>query len=138
MLPPTKLTQKVHDLEDKYATSESTSIENAPDTELQELANYAEHYFEQAERASKHHWNIYSHSPEYRAEIDRLLSRLDTCNMTMDEIVAKFDEDPILSEHGRHLHERANVSTLLAKHDLQYKRKPAPKLRLRPEKEHKS
>lgn len=124
MLPPTDITRRVHYLEDKYATPESTSVDNVPDKELQKFARYADRYFKRAEHASKHYWTVYSHSPEYRAEIDRLLNRLDTRNMTLDEIISAFDEDPILSDHGRHLHARPNVTRLLAKHELDWKRKP--------------
>ncbi|HBF73744.1 MAG TPA: hypothetical protein DDW71_00590 [Lactobacillus sp.] len=135
MLPPTDITKRVHYLEDKYATPESSSVDNVPDKELQKFAHYAERYLKRAERANKHHWNVYSHSPEYRTAIDRLLKRLDTRNMTLEEIIDQFDEDPILSEHGRHPHDRANVTALLAKHELKWKRKPNHRPRHKREKE---
>jgi nuclear transport factor 2 (NTF2) superfamily protein len=119
------LVTKVRQLEDKYAHNGKVSFLYVPDSECKKFYRYRDEYFTKQEKASFNYWNKYSKTKKYREAINKLLGRIATSKYTLEEITELFDDDPILSNHGRHVHEYSSVYSLLVKRGLKWRKRHA-------------
>lgn len=112
---------KVHHLEDKYQRNGKVSFMFVPEGEYRKFAQYRKEYFNKQDKLNNEHRNKYTHSKMYSQAIERLFNRIDIKRYTVDEITEMFDLDPILSDHGRYIHEAHTIYDLLRKRGLKAK-----------------
>ncbi|GAX06830.1 hypothetical protein IWT25_02177 [Secundilactobacillus pentosiphilus] len=112
---------KVRQLEDKYAHDGKVSFMYVPESECEKFYQYRDWYFAHQEKAGNEHWMKYARTKAYHTAIKDLFNRIDTRKYTLDEITKMFDSDPVLSNHGHHIHENSSVHALLVKNGQEWR-----------------
>lgn len=117
------LVDRVHKLEDKYRHGGKVSFLFVPDEEYKKFAKYRDEYFKQQEKVSNENWISYCRSKPYRKAMNDFLSKTETAKYTVDELTEMIDRDPILNDHGHHMHESNAVYALLNQKGLKWRKK---------------
>lgn len=114
---------EVDRLENKYEKDGKRSFLFVPDDECERFYRFGKEYERQHAKKKDSHWASYSRSKEYRQAMNEFLAKTQTSMYTIEKLTEMIDRDPVLSDHGRHLHEYPAVNALLNKHGLKWKNK---------------
>lgn len=128
---------EVDRLENKYERNGKRSFLFVPDDECRRFYRFEKRYEKRHAEERNSHWISYSRSKVYRQAMNDFLSKTQTANYTVKELTEMIDLNPVLNDHGRHIHEEQAVYALLNQHGLPWKgkRKSTRKPRVRREAE---
>lgn len=118
-----QLVDLVHKLEDEYMRNGKVSFLYVPDDQYKKFVKQRKVLERQHAEKKNSRWAKYSRSKVYRQAINDFLSRTQTANYTVKELTEMIDSYPVLSDHGRHIHEEQAVYALLNQHGLPWKGK---------------
>lgn len=119
------LVAEVNRLENKYQRNGKTSFLFVPDDECKKFAVIRDELERKHANKQSNHWAKYSRSKEYRQAMNEFLSKTQTSIYTIEELTEMIDRDPVLSDHGRHMHETNAVYALLNRHGLKWRKRHA-------------
>lgn len=122
---PSKLVELVHKLEDEYPKDGKVSFLYVPDDEYRKFVQKRKELEHKQAKQKTNHWISYCRSKPYRKAMNEFLAKTQTSIYTIEELTDMIDRDPVLSDHGRHIHEQNGVYALLNQHGMKWRKSHA-------------